>query len=82
MKLKLKTLAGNHQFYYWTGKHKTFNVTVAAKFLTHAEIKYTKLQLADLLSLGLMFVKNSPLSILKVMRAKENSFLFCLTVYL
>jgi len=36
MKLKLKTLAGSqfyHQFYYLTGKHKMFSVTVAAKFL-------------------------------------------------
>ena len=28
MKLKLETLAGNHQFHYLTGKHKMFNVTV------------------------------------------------------
>jgi len=45
MKLKLYTLAGNHQFHNLTGrpKHKTFNVTVAAKFLTRAKIKYTEL---------------------------------------
>ena len=30
MKLKLqKTPAGNHHFYYLTGKHKMFNVTVS-----------------------------------------------------
>jgi len=29
MKLKL---AGNHRFYYLTGEHKMFNVTVAAEF--------------------------------------------------
>jgi len=34
-----------------------FNVTVAAKFSTHAKIKYTELYLIDLLSLGLMCVK-------------------------
>ena len=34
-----------------------FNLTVAAKCSTHAKIKYTQLQLIDLLSLGLMFVK-------------------------
>jgi len=28
MKLKLQTLAGNHQFHYLTGKHKMFNVNV------------------------------------------------------
>jgi len=43
MKLKLSTLASNHHFHYLTGEHKTFNVTVAAKFLTHAKIKYTEL---------------------------------------
>ena len=34
-----------------------FNVTVAAKFLTHAKIKYTELQLIGLLFLDLMYVK-------------------------
>jgi len=34
-----------------------FNVTVAAKFSTHAKIKYTELYLIGLLSLGLMYVK-------------------------
>ena len=34
MKLKLYTLAGNHQFHYLTGKHKMFYVTVAVKFST------------------------------------------------
>ena len=43
MKLKLQALASNHQFHYLTGKHETFDVTVAAKLLTHAKIKYTKL---------------------------------------
>jgi len=43
MKLKLQTLAGNRQFHYLTGKHKMFNFIVAAKFLTHAKIKYTEL---------------------------------------
>jgi len=37
-------IAGNHQFHYLTCKHKTFNVTVAAKFLTHAATtKYKEL---------------------------------------
>jgi len=43
MKLKLKTLAGSHQFYYLTGKPKMFSFTVAANFSTHAKIKYTEL---------------------------------------
>ena len=43
MKLKLRTLAGNHQFHYVTGKHKMCNVTGAAKFSTHAKNKYTEL---------------------------------------
>jgi len=34
-----------------------FNVTVAAKFSTHAKIKYTELSLIYLLSLGLMYMK-------------------------
>jgi len=33
------------------------NVTVAAKFLTHAKIKYMELWLTNFLSLGLMYVK-------------------------
>jgi len=34
MKLKLYTLAGNHQgFHYLTGKHKTFNFTVIIIFI-------------------------------------------------
>ena len=41
MKLKPKTLAGNRQFHCFSGKRKTFNVTV--KFSTHAKIKYTEL---------------------------------------
>jgi len=36
-------LVGNHQFRYLTGKHKMFNVTVAAKFSMHAKIKYMEL---------------------------------------
>jgi len=48
MKLKLETLAGNHQFHHLTGKHKKFNVTVATKFSTHAKIKYTELYLIGL----------------------------------
>jgi len=43
MKLKLQTLAGNHQLHYLTCKHKTFRVTVTAKFSIHAKIKYTEL---------------------------------------
>jgi len=31
------------QFHYLTGKHKMFYVTVTAKFLMHAKIKYTEL---------------------------------------
>ena len=42
MKLKLQALAGNQQFHYKTGKHKMFNVSVAAKFSTHAKINYTE----------------------------------------
>ena len=34
-----------------------FHVTAAAKFSTHAKIKYTKLYLTDLISFGLMCVK-------------------------
>ena len=37
MKFKIYTLAGNNQFHYFTGKHKTFNVTVAAKFLKQCQ---------------------------------------------
>jgi len=40
-----------------------FNVTVAAKFLTRAKIKCMELYLIDLLSLGLMYVKKSPVSV-------------------
>jgi len=40
MKLKL---AGNHQYHYLTDNHKMFNVTVAAKFSTHAKTKYAEL---------------------------------------
>jgi len=61
-----------------------FYVTVAAKFSTHAKIKYTELKLMDLLSLGLMCVKKIHhfLSGIKNMRTKENWFLFFyLTVY-
>ena len=36
-----------------------FNVTVAANFSTHAEIKCTELYLIDLLSLGLMYAKKN-----------------------
>ena len=45
MKLKLQTLASNHQFHYryLTGQHKMFNVIVAAKFSTQAKFKYTEL---------------------------------------
>ena len=41
--MKLKLPASNHQFHYLTGKHKMFNVTVAAKLSTYAKIKYTEL---------------------------------------
>jgi len=60
-----------------------FNVTVAAKFSTHAKIKYTELYLIDLLSLGVTYVKKIHQfpSSTKKMYAKENWFLFCLTVY-
>ena len=54
IKIIKKTPAGSRQFHYLTGKHKMFNVTVAAKFSTHAKIKYTQLQLV---SSGLMYVK-------------------------
>jgi len=33
MKLKLQTLARNHQFHYLTGKHEMFNVTVIISLL-------------------------------------------------
>jgi len=39
---KRKVVASNHQFYYLTGKHKTFTVNVAAKFSTRTKIN-TKL---------------------------------------
>ena len=60
-----------------------FNLTVAAKCSTHAKIKYTQLQLIDLLSLGLMFVKKNHqfLSSTDKMHTKEDWFLFfCFTV--
>ena len=40
-----------------------FNVTVAAKFLTRAKMKCMELYLIDLLFLGLMYVKKSPVSV-------------------
>jgi len=43
MKVQQQKLAGNHQFHYFTGKHKKFNVTVTAKLSTHAKIKYAEL---------------------------------------
>jgi len=43
MKLKLWTLAGNHQFRCLTDKLKMFNADVAAKVSTHAKIKYMEL---------------------------------------
>jgi len=61
-----------------------FNVIVAAKFLTHAKIKYTELLLIVLLFLGLVYAKkiHQSLSCTKKMHRKENRFLFfCLTVY-
>jgi len=81
MKLKPQTLAGNHQFHYLAGKHKMFNVTVAAKFSTRAKIKthgivaYTFLDVCE---------KNSPVSVpsIKKMHTEENWFIsFCITVY-
>jgi len=55
-----------------------FNVAVAAKFSTHARIKYTELYLIDLLSLGLMYVEkiHQFLSSTEKMHTKENWFLF------
>ena len=53
-----------------------FNVTVAAKFSTHAKIKYTQLQLV---SSGLMYVKKIHQflsNIKKTMDTKENWFPF------
>ena len=35
--------ARNHQFHYLTGKYEMFSASVAAKFSTHAKIKYTEL---------------------------------------
>ena len=63
-----------------------FSVTVAAKFSTHAKIKYTELYLIDLLSLGLVnvnkihqFLTGGPT---KKMHARENWFLsFGLAVF-
>jgi len=48
------------------------------KFSAHAKIKHTVLYLIDLLSLGLMYVKNftSFCQVLKKMHAKENWFFF------
>jgi len=55
-----------------------FNVIVAAKFLTHAKIKYTELLLIVLLFLGLVYAKkiHQSLSCTKKMHRKENRFLF------
>ena len=81
--MKLETLAGNHRFHYLTGKHKMFNFTVAAKFLTHAKIKCTELYLTDLLSLGLIYVKKfiSICQVLKIDALKRKLVLFlCVTV--
>ena len=60
-----------------------FNVTVAAKFSTHAKIKYTQLQLV---SSGLMYVKkiHQFLSNIKKNDGSEGKLVpvFCLTVYM
>ena len=60
-----------------------FNVTVAAKFSINAKIKYMELQLIDLLSLGLMYMKKftSFCQVLKKMHRKLVPF-FCFTVYM
>ena len=51
-------------------------LTVAAKFSMHAKIKYTELQLIDLLFLGLVCVKKiyQFQSSTKTMHTKENCF--------
>jgi len=60
-----------------------FNFTVAAKFLTHAKIKYAELYLTNLLSSVLMYVKkiHQYLSSIKFRctQKKIGSF-FCLAV--
>jgi len=59
-----------------------FNVTVAAKLSTNAEIKYTELYLIDLLSLGLVCAKiifTSFCLVLKKMHTKRKLVpFFCL----
>ena len=77
--MKLSTLAGNHQFHYLTGKHKMFDVTVTAKFLTHAKIKIYRtvanafLNVCEKIRRFLSRIKN-------VQKRKLVPF-FCLTVY-
>jgi len=55
-----------------------FTVTVTAKFITHAKIKYTELYLIDPLSLGQMCVKKftSFYQVLKTMLPKEIGFFY------
>jgi len=43
MQLFFYEVQPNHQFHYLTGEFKMFNVTVAAKFSTHAKTKYAEL---------------------------------------
>ena len=70
--------AGNHQFHYLTGKHEMFSVSVAAKFSTHAKIKYTELYLIDTLFRPNVCEKIA--SFCQKMHTKENWFFFCLIV--
>jgi len=60
-----------------------FNVAVAAKFSTQAKIKYTELQLTDLLSLGLTYAKKftSFCQVLKDSSKRKSVPFFCVTVY-
>ena len=77
MKLKLTTLDGKHQFHYLTGKRKTYNVTVTAKFSARAKIRIHGI-VAYSLILSLTYAKqiHEFLASIKKMHTKENWFLF------
>ena len=70
-----------------TGKHKMFDITVAATFSTHAKIKYA---LHRIVAYRSAFLRpnvcekkfTSFLSSTEKMHTKENWFLFSLIVYI
>jgi len=73
----LSPLASNHQFYYLTGKHKMFNVTVAAKYSQCMPKLNTQNCSTDLLSIGQMYVKKfiSFCQVLKICTQKKTASL-------